>query len=63
LAVECHGAIWSGGRHARGQGIQDDINKRNALALQGGWRQLDFTTKDVKGLVAVEQIKRALGVK
>lgn len=45
LIVEVHGGQWmrGGGRHQRGQGFQDDLDKENALTLRG-WRLLRFTT-------------------
>lgn len=39
LAVEIHGATWSGGRHGRGGGIEGDAEKLAHAALLG-WRVL-----------------------
>lgn len=39
LAVEIHGAVWAGGRHGRGGGIETDAEKLAHAALLG-WRVL-----------------------
>lgn len=40
--VEIDGGTWTGGRHTRGAGIEQDAEKENAAAAQG-WRRLRFT--------------------
>ncbi len=52
LAVECEGGIWTGGRHTRGKGFEDDCVKYNAAALLG-WTLLRFTGGMLSGPVAV----------
>ena len=47
LAVEIEGATWSGGRHSRGKGFENDCIKYN-LAVRDKWRVLRFTTQMVK---------------
>ena len=47
LAVEIEGATWSGGRHSRGKGFENDCIKYN-LAVRDLWRVLRFTTQMVK---------------
>jgi very-short-patch-repair endonuclease len=42
IAVEIEGGIWSGGRHTRPQGYIKDVEKYNALTLNG-WRLLRYT--------------------
>src|SRR6185437_4995976 len=37
IGVEIHGGIWSRGRHVRGAGFLNDIEKQNTLTLLG-WR-------------------------
>ena len=45
-AFEIEGGIWSNGRHTRGRGYQEDLQKYNsATAL--GWRVFRFSTEDV----------------
>ncbi len=43
LAIELQGGVWSGGRHTRGRGYEQDIEKHNA-AVAAGWRVLYFTS-------------------
>lgn len=33
LAIEVEGGVWSGGRHVRGQGYLNDMEKYNALTM------------------------------
>jgi len=35
VIVECEGGIWTGGRHVRGKGYRNDIEKYNAAVAQG----------------------------
>lgn len=41
LAVEIEGAIWTGGRHTRGGGARNDMEKYNTAVLDG-WAVLRF---------------------
>ena len=59
LACECDGAIWTGGRHSRGSGIESDCEKFN-LALEHGWRVARVTTGMVKDGSALATIQRLL---
>jgi very-short-patch-repair endonuclease len=45
-AIECDGGQWTGGRHVRGKGFQEDAAKRNE-AQRLGWAVLVFTTSDL----------------
>lgn len=48
IAVECEGAVWSGGRHTRGSGYSKDCEKYNNATLLG-WRVLRYCAiKDFK---------------
>ena len=40
---ELEGGSWSGGRHTRGKGFEEDCMKYN-LAVQLNWRILRYTT-------------------
>jgi very-short-patch-repair endonuclease len=46
LAVELEGAIWTGGRHTRGAGVLNDMEKYNALTAMG-WLLLRFDGRAV----------------
>jgi very-short-patch-repair endonuclease len=35
VAIEIEGGIWTGGRHTRGKGFINDLEKYNALAERG----------------------------
>ena len=59
LAIEVEGGTWTGGRHTRGQGFEDDTFKYNALTLMG-WRLLRFTGTSIKSGVALQTIEAAL---
>lgn len=64
LACEVEGAIWTRGRHSRGAGMEKDMEKYNAAALQG-WTVLRVSTgmvKDGRALQAVEAaLRKSLG--
>lgn len=44
VALEVEGGIWTGGRHTRGAGFLNDINKYNRAALLG-WTVVRCTPK------------------
>ena len=46
LAVEQEGAVWCQGRHTRGSGFVKDMEKYNALTLEG-WALLRFTPQQI----------------
>jgi hypothetical protein len=46
LALEEEGAIWVQGRHTRGKGYENDIEKYNEAAVLG-WTVLRATSKHV----------------
>lgn len=59
LAVEVEGGIYSGGRHVRGKGFEDDCEKYNEAAAMG-WTVLRFTGAQVRDGRAVKAITSAL---
>ena len=62
LAVEVEGGVWTGGRHTRGAGFEEDARKYNVLALLG-WRLLRFTSRSIQSGVALQSIEAALQMK
>ena len=46
-ALEVEGGTWSGGRHTRGKGYEEDCSKYAAATL-AGWRVLRATSGQVK---------------
>lgn len=46
VAVEIDGGCWSGGRHSRGHGQINDMEKGNAACILG-WRVLHFTPQQL----------------
>lgn len=59
LLVEVEGSVWTGGRHTRGKGFEDDCEKYNEMTIQG-WRLLRFSTAMVEDGRAIGAIMRAL---
>jgi len=55
-AIEIEGGIWSEGRHNRGQGYQEDLDKYNEAAKMG-FRVYRFSTEDVLTGKAKEFLK------
>ena len=61
LLVEVNGGAFIGGRHTRGAGYEDDL-QRNAIATALGWRVVSVTPSHIKKKFAIEWIKCALGL-
>ena len=59
VAVEVEGGVYSGGRHTRGKGFEDDCEKYNA-AVEAGFVVLRYTSKTIKSGEAIAQIERVL---
>ena len=59
LLIEINGGTFNGGAHGRGVGINRDYEKGN-LAVQHGFRLLQFDTKMVKSGVGLETTERVL---
>jgi len=59
LAAEVDGAVWTGGRHARGAGIESDCEKFN-LAIVNGWKVCRFTVGMVADGRALNTLERLL---
>jgi very-short-patch-repair endonuclease len=56
IAVEIEGGTWSGGRHTRGKGFEEDCRKYNAATFHG-WQVYRFTSSQVNSGEAVKFIK------
>jgi len=57
LAVEVEGGTWTGGRHVRPKGFEDDCEKYNKAATMG-WKVIRVTTTmigDGRAIKAVEE--------
>ena len=59
LLIEINGGVWTSGRHNRGQGYINDLEKIN-LAQSLGFVVLQFTTDQVSDGNAKEYIKNYL---
>ncbi len=59
LIVEVEGGTYSGGRHVRGKGFEEDARKYNQAALMG-YTVLRFTGKQVKSGEAAECVETYL---
>ena len=60
VLVEVEGGIWSGGRHTRGTGFENDCEKYNWAALNG-WLVLRYSTRQVMAGQAAKGIVEAMG--
>ncbi len=57
LAVEIEGGVWINGRHVRGSGFMNDMEKYNELTLMG-WSLLRFTPRQLRNGEAVATLLR-----
>jgi len=55
-AVEIEGGAFTNGRHTRGKGFVNDMEKYNR-AIELGWTILRYTPDQIKTLSALNQIK------
>ena len=61
VALEVEGGIWTGGRHTRGKGFANDIEKYDEAVILG-WRVLRITRSHFNKGRAGELIQRALRI-
>lgn len=59
VGIEIEGGIWMQGRHTRGKGFQNDLDKYNEAAALG-YRVFRFSTADVLKGRAAEMLRRVL---
>ena len=62
IGIEIEGGVWSGGRHTRGNGFVDDMEKYNA-AVTLGWVILRFTPQDLNKITTFEIVKKVIELK
>ena len=60
VAVEIEGGIRSGGRHTRGQGYINDLEKYNQATFMG-WKVFRFATESVYNGEAIKMIAKVIG--
>lgn len=56
IGIEIEGAVWTRGRHTRGAGFINDMEKYNHAAMMG-WRVLRFSTQQCLDGSAKEFLK------
>lgn len=59
ICLEVEGGVWTLGRHTRGTGFLNDMQKYNAATL-AGWAVLRCTPDDIKKGTAYQLVERAL---
>ena len=62
IGIEIEGGVWTNGRHTRGKGFIDDMEKYNA-AVTLGWVILRFTPQDLNKITTFETIKKVVELK
>jgi len=50
IAIEIEGGVWSKGRHLRGQGFINDMEKYNKASLLG-WKILRYTPQQINNII------------
>lgn len=59
LALEVEGGAWTRGRHTRGKGFMNDMEKYNALTCEG-WRLIRTTPDKLHTVETLELVRRAM---
>jgi len=62
LIIEINGGLFNFGRHARGAGVENDL-ERCALAAALGWKIMGFSPRQVKSGWGIEMTAVALGLR
>lgn len=57
IAIEIEGAVWTNGRHTRGKGYINDIEKYNHAVLEG-WTLIRFSYDHIKKTYFEEILKQ-----
>jgi len=58
-AIEIEGGVFSKGRHTRGTGFINDMEKYNK-AVELGWVVLRYTPQQIEEILTNEQIKKVI---
>ena len=61
VAVEIEGGVWSKGRHTRGSGYINDMDKYNWATLEG-WKLLRFLPDQLDKTSPILMLRDALGI-
>lgn len=59
VALEVEGGVWTGGRHVRGKGMIEDMEKYNAATLRN-WRLLRVTPSQLCTAETIDMLRAAL---
>ena len=62
IGIEIEGGVWANGRHTRGKGFIDDMEKYNA-AVTLGWVILRFTPQDLNNITTFETVLKVVELK
>lgn len=62
IAIEVEGGVWTNGRHTRGKGYLNDMEKYNA-AVTLGWRLIRVTPEQLNKRYTINQIKKLINHK
>lgn len=60
ILVEIEGGLFSGGRHTRGKGYINDMEKYNAATMMG-YQVIRFSTQQVTSGFAIQEILKMVG--
>lgn len=58
IALECEGGTWTGGRHVRGTGFENDCEKYSVAAAMG-WRVIRATANQIRDGRFLEWLRMA----
>lgn len=62
IGIEIEGGAWTNGRHTRGKGFIEDMEKYNAAATLG-WVILRFIPQDLNKITTFETAKKVVELK
>lgn len=59
VALEVDGGVWTGGRHTRGRGFINDIEKLNRATVLG-WRVLRVVPSELRTKATADMLREVL---